>query len=586
MKHRTRWSRHTTRGALIALQSVLLLTLALGSGARAESDATLVFLEDKLSLSPDEDEKIVGHFTLQNKGPTVSISAFEMLLVDKKGTPVDTPPTLSVTPVEADESAVCRPADPCQVLAYDSAQFRIEVLGVESEKSLTGYLEIDAVETDTGSGVVAEVLPVELKLREESAKLFGFLDTQAVTSGTVVGIGLIAALLTFVVSFVWLLVSYTGKDMSEVVMGDLGIISWDLSKNWLANVTGLSAITLAVVGLTILPETTQFLTKTEKINEFAALHAVFGLGVTVAPLVGAMLTTIFPHTPEADASRVWIYVLAVSIVMWSVTGELLTALIFFDEIRAGGMMDSLAVSLFQIVLAIIWGAAFVYAVKKTVRSALQIIVGQDQENAVKESMNAVGYAIIEGLKTQSPSNAADGLKLGEKKHLESLKGYEKIAKDKEYISVWYVLTQLLKALRACDRNEEGKKKARTMLEATYGGLEGVLTAMRPKDDGTSQPSSALPSAVTKLCQLFEEAAELCGLYTKPTVLPPRSTISSAEVRKLVKEIYDRVSKQLPGDTGPVLLSWRYEPYGLPERVAGFEPTRATYVRPTPKVYLP
>lgn len=560
MKHRIKWTCNTPRRVLILLLLGLLVSLVFGNTVMANSDPTLVFLEEeKLSLSPDENGKFIGHVTLQNNGSSVNISGFEASLVDAKGTPVDKAPTISVTLADGENSNKCTAEEPCDMPGYDIAQFQIEVLGVDPKDSLSGYLEIEALDNVSGEGIISEALQLELKAKKEPAKLFGLLNAESVTAGNIIKVSSFVALLTFFASFAGMSIEYKGNFEKEIVFGDLGIITWDTKKNWLVNVTAVQAIALTVVGLALLPETTQFLTKTEKLNEFTALQIMFGLGIAVAPLVGAMLTTIHSHPRQEEASRVYIYVLVVSIIMWSAAGEWLTIIIFFEELRAGDTIVGWPAILLLIILFLILVATFLYTVMKTVNSSVKIIDQQDQELAVIHAMDAI-EAALESLSTDSPINIAGQLELPVQPVLNNLKGNE------ENISIWATLKQLQIELAKCSESLEGKKQACKMLRATYSGLEGVLTALRPQKDGTPQPPSALPSAVTKLCQLFEEAANV--------PLGDRKTISSSEIRDAVKNLKECVEAEAD-DTVETL-----------ERRLGFEPERTSRARPTPRVYLP
>jgi hypothetical protein len=154
--------------------------------------------------------------------------------------------------------------------------------------------------------------------------------------------------------------------------------------------------------------------------------------------------------------------------------------------------------------------------------------------------------------------AAD-LKFNGKDLLENLKG------DTEAISVWKTLELLLKELPKCNDDEAGKKKANAMLLAAKSGLEGVLTAMRPKEDGTPQPPSALPAAVTKLWQLFEEATKV-GLE----IIDEMGRIWGTSRRA------DSIAR----------IHTLSLPQGLLRESLGLKPEKPTDIRPIPRVYLP
>jgi hypothetical protein len=245
--------------------------------------------------------------------------------------------------------------------------------------------------------------------------------------------------------------------------------------------------------LAILAETTELLTKTAIINQYTVLPAMFGILILVAPLVGAMMTTIWPHPDGEDQTKVWVYFLAVSIVMWAVAGVFLTMHLFFEEVRIAKSIDASAVLLIQLLLLALGIAATVYTVKKSVRSSGTIIASSNKKTVLMKLMEKA----VEAMANDPPATMADdmlnnyddvdGVKI---EVLENLKGDDP---NITVLSIVSVLVTLFNTYQPAD-----KTKAITKLLAMQRGLEDLKNNLFPPAEKPQKPSTITGTAKTDL----------------------------------------------------------------------------------------
>ena len=352
--------------------------------------------------------------------------------------------------------------DQACILGSTVAQFTISVKREDVPKiteDLSGYLLIE-----TGEVAVSEAATLSLTPKGDEAKAFGFWQ---LGFATIIRVGLIAGVLECVLSFVVLFIKYPGSfvtDWQALVGGHLGPITWDFSKNWAATLTVFAGVAGSIYGLTILPEATNLLTKTEKINEYVILPAIFALGAAMAPLVGTLCTTFFPKRGQPGAARVWVYVLAVSLIVFTTMGQTLVGLVFLDEVRQGSVAYKSMAILLEVMLLILGLAVFVYAIVKTVGTVLEIIRKQKQPGALRalkrhilaarDTIDSQYIATVNALRDQ-----VDPLRWA----LDSLEGTPRDEEPKRVTVAVSCERMLQKLYDYSDEGNDGLKKARACL---------------------------------------------------------------------------------------------------------------------------
>jgi hypothetical protein len=473
--------------------SWLVVCMAILAPPAAATDPVLEVLEDTIPLAPDKDGKWATTITLQNQGTALQGITFEAVLEDSNGQPVDR--LLLVTESQVPEP-MCEGQNPC-IAEFSLAQFEIALSESDAaaiEESLSGFLEIGVTEN-----VATEAVPITLTPKGETEpRAFGLVPLGfATVLWLAFGLGAAA----FVICCVRFVRKHPGEDLrdwKDLVFGDLGSIEWDFTKNWAATVTGLGGVAGVIYGLSILPETTKLLTKTEKVNEFTILAAVFGLGVLLAPLVGTVLTTFLPTEDNPGAARVWVYLLAGSIVVWAAMGQSFVGLVFLDEVRQGKGAYQLTAFVLQGLLLVLGISVFAYAVRKMVDTALELLRQQKQVDAVVE----LGKEVVRsgGLQLSIPKvyqQMLDDLRSKTETLqwvLDSLQGNRLVLGQHKRVTVADTCQAMLEKIVEYQAQPHGDEKAKALLASVASKLETLTEALINQ----SEKPKEVPAAIDDL----------------------------------------------------------------------------------------
>lgn len=506
---------------LLILAALVLGTVGLTPVA-ADSEPVLEFLEETpLVLKEGEEDEFAKTVTLHNKGSKLTELTFTAVLIDKDGQPYGKDIVLDADPkskCEGDEGDVpCIKDGKPYIDGFTVAQFTLSIPAEEAKQlaePLTGHIAIGTAEKVVTEAVALQLQPEVEDAADGDAKAFGFLK---LNFATVMWIGLGAGALAFIVCFIWLSIEYEGSDWKDLWGGHLGKIEWKFDENWASTVTQLGGIATSIIGLTILPETYefQFLTKTESIDEFAILGVIFALGVTLAPLIGTALTTLFPKKGHPGAARVWIYVLAVSLIVWTVTGQLLNGLTFLDEVRLGAEAYKGTAYALQGLLLALAVIAFLYAAKKTVNTILEIVVTRKQASTV-ETLGKLVREASEQLQNQKPLQGV----------VEQLED-ELLDQEKQVIEGW-VLASL--------KGEDGTTTLQTMASAVVDKLEVYCQDPKHGPQNAQILLQAVGIGVAALAEALKEKAE------KPTAVLAAVTALHEKVTAQIRDTEDRQTK--------------------------------------------
>ena len=120
---------------------------------------------------------------------------------------------------------------------------------------------------------------------------------------------------------------------------------FDFSKSSASTLTVVGALLGTAIAAGVLPEDTGSPSK----EAFTALNLLFGVGVVVAGVVYAALP-----------NKMWAFLVAATITMWAVFGELLTLFQLVDALGQGHGFTGLAVVFFRILLGTAMVAVAVY----------------------------------------------------------------------------------------------------------------------------------------------------------------------------------------------------------------------------------
>jgi len=531
-----------SRTLLFAAVVLMLCLIPIATSvAQDKPKGELKFLETEVSFPEDTENsgKFSGMVTVHNNGPAVEELKFRAIWLDKKTN------TSKSIPLYRQTTEVISTSKPSQVLpiridAFSVAQFRIEIPLSEVTPTLTGYIAVEAADTTPAA------LKTTLKPAPKKPKAFGFL---ALDFGKVIWISLGAGLFVFIISLTLLLFRYKGEDKKTVWGGDVGTIKWDFKENWLATVTGVGGILGTLLGLTILPETTQILKVGEKNSEFTALSVIFLILIAVAPLVGAMATTLFPKPGRKDVTRVWIYVLAVAIVGWAAMGELLTAGIFVDELRLGKAVGGAVANLLGGLILVLGLLALAYTIKKTVDTSLELTLAQAQARDVKA---LIGYveAAAEEVDKGNIHGAASNLRKDVKDKIDEyiLDGLKDDLKKSSLKAIKDDV--ILKLEKYADTSQ--KDWAQKLLQVMQDKLDKIHEALTatPEEWTTVTLGGAIKELYDAV-QVFP--TEPAGVWDEKSIVTPLGIGDFTEIAKRAKEAPQRAQARRAVQPRPAYL---------------------------------
>jgi hypothetical protein len=133
---------------------------------------------------------------------------------------------------------------------------------------------------------------------------------------------------------------------SVQLRGRIGPANWDFTKSWASNLTVVGALLGTILSAGVLPDTTSVPKAT-----YAGLSLFFGALIVIAPFIytstqGTNSVDKAEPAPEPQfQGYVWFFLLATTITIWAVLGELGTMFAIFDEIRVGETMPGIAVGI-------------------------------------------------------------------------------------------------------------------------------------------------------------------------------------------------------------------------------------------------
>jgi hypothetical protein len=133
----------------------------------------------------------------------------------------------------------------------------------------------------------------------------------------------------------------------------LGPVDWDFSKSWGSTLTVVGALLGTIIAAGVLPDEPVVPKAT-----YAGLNLFFGALIVVAPFI----YTATQRAKEVHRTKtvkvpqfqgyVWSFLLATSLTLWAVLGELGTMFAVLEEIRVGQTMPGLAIWVFGALMAL------------------------------------------------------------------------------------------------------------------------------------------------------------------------------------------------------------------------------------------
>ncbi|HLJ68241.1 MAG TPA: hypothetical protein VKX16_12860 [Chloroflexota bacterium] len=136
-------------------------------------------------------------------------------------------------------------------------------------------------------------------------------------------------------------------DLSQAMTKEF---QWDTSKSWLSVLTGSGALLGTILAAGIFPAQPAVLSK----QVYGGLNIFFGLALLVPPLMYSLF-----HTRGQHGYR-WIFLLAGSITVAAVAGELLTILVLIPELVGNAALSLAATNTFRLILLVLCVLAPVY----------------------------------------------------------------------------------------------------------------------------------------------------------------------------------------------------------------------------------
>jgi hypothetical protein len=315
------------------------MAAALGAHAGpAAAQPELTFTEpDKLAFAlPSDDYKSVWLRSNQAAGPDITWA----LLVDKGGsTPVTVreAPGLPRQPVLEIQGAK-------GIAGNSVARYRVRVRGLAS-----GDVK--------GAQLVARVP------RAAPAALDVSISAKSDFSPSIDDV----LILPFIVALVLMLIR--GGTLDNGFTGPVGTVDLDFSKSFATTLTAIGALLGTILSAGLLDDSTTGISK----SGFQALNLTFGVLILVAPLVYLVTqseietTTGTPpntQTVKHYQGRGWALLLASTVTLWAVLGEIVTIYLLLGQIDAAGAVSSTAITIMQGALAIGVLLAILYSWRK------------------------------------------------------------------------------------------------------------------------------------------------------------------------------------------------------------------------------
>lgn len=544
---------------------VLACTAGISSFVTADSEPVLDVLDEEGVFEPDGEDsgELSMIITMQGRGENglEDQYSFETHLLDEKNTPQ--PPW---------EGTLNRYG---AVSGSNLTQFKatVSITDISSTGVLSGTLTGYLIVKDGDGAVESEALPLTVKPKVQPMKAFGLV---MVGFTDVLLFGLASALFWLIACFLVLCLKYDG-DWREILGGDIGAITWKFSENWVANFTGATGIAVVILGLKFTMEATKL---SIGVEEYALLGAIFALASTAfAGAIGAITTSFLPKTGRPNATRVWIYLLVVSIIIWGSVGALATAALFMDEARLGLHLDNTTVLVLQALILVLGVVAFVYSIRKTSDAVVEMLTPRIQQKALSALGDAIASALEqlnkgEDLKTVVNRFRNDDLLKRWAWALEALKG------SSPQYSVGTARDLLLHKLDRC-ASEDTPLRARILLATALGNVTDVSEALE-KLLGTPEDvalAASLQQAVTSLYQGVERE-ELEALKTGDL---------AASLWQALTPLYQSIEQEERETLDPEDAKRAEEGMSrlAQDASARWEESRAvTGAGPTPPIYLP
>ena len=163
----------------------------------------------------------------------------------------------------------------------------------------------------------------------------------------------------------------SGQPRSALTKGVPGRVGWDFSKSWASNFTVIGAILGTTLSAQILPSTTVVLPSPK---DYTSLSLLFAVLVVVAPFVYSGL--LFTSDASGTQGQCWELLVACSLTLWGVIGELGTVgLVFYEAQHAHGLAQGAVVPLW-----IVLGAAIALTAPYAIRT-IKLLVGSPAKGA-------------------------------------------------------------------------------------------------------------------------------------------------------------------------------------------------------------
>ena len=383
---------------------VLCLALAIAYSVSAEA-YSLEFIGGPINVVPDvqSNNQMLATVTVRNNGPEVTDLAFRAVS--------DQGENIQLNVYEGGKA----------IAAYSVAQFKIEFLEIGPEK-VTGRLVIEA------SNVIpaVEALTLDPTAGKIGINLLGIvtLDTNAILIFSfILGFVLFVGPLIHIVLY-----HINEKDMkiSEIFHARMDGLNWDFKGNWASTFVALSGILGTLVGAEILPENPTILSK----QGFQTLSLLFPVLIVSAPFLLVASNTLFekpemevitPNTgkdkkdkeDKAEATPVLIspFVLGSAVVGWAITGELITLMVLFQELKIAGYVSCIVSLSSQILLGLLLVLGLCYVWKKIVLISLTAkkpvqptkqVSGVEKPIAATEQVPGVGVSGVPAKPMRAP----------------------------------------------------------------------------------------------------------------------------------------------------------------------------------------
>lgn len=141
--------------------------------------------------------------------------------------------------------------------------------------------------------------------------------------------------------------------------GDVGSVNLDFSKSFATTMTAIGALLGTVLSAGLVDDSTGGISK----EGFQALNLTFGVLILVAPLVYMLFQKQVTTTKTAGedpnkrttethyAGKTWALLLASTITLWAVIGEIVTIYFLLGQLDASGDVSSTAITIMQAALA-------------------------------------------------------------------------------------------------------------------------------------------------------------------------------------------------------------------------------------------